>query len=168
MTICFKLNIFHNNLKENAYRQVYTTRTHCINFCREKFQEIVVGAVTYLLKNRVIFHRTLINAITDVFMRIFWNTCTENFGKYSEKGIYWSCNTRLKALLQVLFCKCSEKKDNLKISKIPKSLFKWVSFYLTLYVSKSKFPTSTKTDPNKSASFEFCQETVYNEGTLLK
>ena len=87
MTICFEPNIFHKNLKENAYRQVYTTRTHCIIFCREKFQEIVVGAVTFLLKNRAIFHRTLINAITDVFMRIFWNNCTENFEKYSEKRI---------------------------------------------------------------------------------
>ena len=134
----------------------------------EKFQEIVVGVVTFLLKNRAIFYRTLINSITDVFMRIFWNSCTENFGKYSEKCIYWGCNTRLKAPLQVLFCKCSGKKDNLKISKIPKSLFKWASFYLTLYACKSKFSTSIKTDQNKSASFEFYQETVYNEGTLLK
>ena len=53
----------------------------------QKFQEIVADEVTFLLKHRAVVHRTLLNAITDVFMRMFWNTYTENFGKYPEKRI---------------------------------------------------------------------------------
>ena len=37
----------------------------------QKFQEIVADEVTFLLKHRAVVHRTLLNAITDVFMRMF-------------------------------------------------------------------------------------------------
>ena len=53
----------------------------------QKFQEIVADGVTFLLKYRAVLRRTLLNAITDVFMRMFSNTYTENFGKYPEKRI---------------------------------------------------------------------------------
>ena len=48
---------------------------------------IIFCGVIFLLQNRAIVHRTLLNAITDVFMRMFWNSYTENFGKYPEKRI---------------------------------------------------------------------------------
>ena len=53
----------------------------------QKFQEIVADGVTFLLKHRAIVHRTLLNAIAGVFMGMFRNTYTENFGKYPEKRI---------------------------------------------------------------------------------
>ena len=51
------------------------------------FQEIVADEVTFLLKHRAVVHRTLLNAITDITITMFWNTYTENFGKYAEKHI---------------------------------------------------------------------------------
>ena len=33
--------------------------------------------------------RTLLNSITDDFIKVFWNSCAENFGKLSEKRILW-------------------------------------------------------------------------------
>ena len=51
------------------------------------FQEMVADGVTFLLKHRAIVHRTLLNAIAGVFMGMFRNTYTENFGKYPEKRI---------------------------------------------------------------------------------
>ena len=53
----------------------------------QKFQEIVADGVTFLLKYRAVLRRTLLNAIADVFMRMFSNTYTENFVKYPEKHI---------------------------------------------------------------------------------
>ena len=53
----------------------------------QKFQEIVADGVTFLLKYRAVLRRTLLNAIADVFMRMFSNTYTENFGKYPGKRI---------------------------------------------------------------------------------
>ena len=53
----------------------------------QKFQEIVTDGVTSLQKHRAIVHRTILNAITDVFTRTFWNTYSANFGKYPEKRI---------------------------------------------------------------------------------
>ena len=50
-------------------------------------QEMVADGVTFLLKHTAIVHRTLLKAISDVFMKMFWNTYTENFGKYPEKRI---------------------------------------------------------------------------------
>ena len=37
----------------------------------QEFQETAADGVTFLLKHRAIVHRTLLNAITDVFMRTF-------------------------------------------------------------------------------------------------
>ena len=54
------------------------------------FQKMVADGVTFLLKHRAIVHRTLLSAITDVFMRSFENTYIENFrkiGKYPEKHV---------------------------------------------------------------------------------
>ena len=34
--------------------------------------------------------RTLLNFVTDAFVRVFWNIFTENFGKYTEKRVKWS------------------------------------------------------------------------------
>ena len=56
----------------------------------QKFQEIVADGVTFLLKHRARVHRTLLNAITDVFMRMFWNSYTktlENIQKNVFSGV---------------------------------------------------------------------------------
>ena len=53
----------------------------------QNFQEIVADGVTILLKQRAIVHRTILNAIPDVFMRMFWNTYTENL-KNIQKNVF--------------------------------------------------------------------------------
>ena len=56
----------------------------------QMFQKMVADGVTFLLKHRAIVHRTLLSAITDVFMMSFENTYIENFrkiGKYPEKHV---------------------------------------------------------------------------------
>ena len=69
----------------------------------------------------------------DVFMKVFSNTCIENFGKYLERRMHWKSiliqsqdyslqpTTRLKASLQIIFWKCSERNESSKISKNRKS-----------------------------------------------
>ena len=34
--------------------------------------------------------RTLLRFVTDAFVSVFWNSFTENFGKYTEKHVKWS------------------------------------------------------------------------------
>ena len=34
--------------------------------------------------------RMLLNFVTDAFVSVFWNSFTENFGKYTEKRVKWS------------------------------------------------------------------------------
>ena len=34
--------------------------------------------------------RTLLNFVKDAFVSVFWNSFTENFGKYTEKRVNWS------------------------------------------------------------------------------
>ena len=41
-----------------------------------------------LTKDYSLQPRTLLNFVTDDFMRVFLNTCAEDFGKLSEKHIY--------------------------------------------------------------------------------
>ena len=113
------IRYFRKDLKKNSDRQVhYLSHDFLWGHFFTKTQS---------------FHITLLNAITGVFMRIFWNSYTENFGKYLEKRIWWSSNTKLKIRLEILCWKCSEKKGNSKISK---------------------------KRPNKSVPYEFFQETV--------
>ena len=95
---------------------------------------------------------------TDVFMRMFWNTYTENFGKYPEKCIYCSSNTRLKVPLKILFLKCSKKKGYSKISKFPRSFRKCVPFSFTLQACEVKFPTSIKTPQQKVFPVSFVRK----------
>ena len=46
-------------------------------------------------------HKTLLNSTADVFMKIFKNSRTEDFGKYPGKRMY--CSTRsIKSPLQIL------------------------------------------------------------------
>ena len=98
----------------------------------QKFQEIVADGVTFLLKHRAIVHRTLLNPITDVFMRMFWNTYTENFGKYPEKRIKCSSNTRLKFLCRYFSGSAQKRKDILRFRHFPKD-FANVWLFLLCY-----------------------------------
>ena len=71
--------------------------------------------------------------LSDVFMRIFWNSGIKTFKEYPEKRMEWNSRlikindyslqptTRLKSLLQILFWKFSERKKTSKIPKIWKN-----------------------------------------------
>ena len=75
-------------------------------------------------------HRTLLYAITYIFMKMFRNSYAKNFGKHPDKLMQRSSNTRLNAPLQIIFWKRSEKRGYSEISKISKTLSKCVLFLL--------------------------------------
>ena len=53
-----------------------------------------------------------------------------------------------------------KRKDIPRFRNFPEAFTNMCLFSLTLQACKAKLPTSTKADPNKSVSCEFCQETV--------
>ena len=95
------------------------------------------------------FHRTmvyspetLLNSVTNGFMKVFWNICTKHLGQYSEKPYaveFWT--TGLKISLQILV-RVEKGKNVLKLQKSP---CKTVPFLLLLHACRSKFPISTNT-----------------------
>ena len=90
----------------------------------------------------------LLNSVIYAFIREFWNNYTKNLGKYKENSMQWSCilTMWIKALLQVLFWKCSEVKT-------------FVPFFPTSTAWSPKFATSTRTGSNKNVSCG-CSEIV--------
>ena len=106
----------------------------------------------------------LLNSITDVFMRVFWNSCTKNFGTIPEKRMLQSFllinlydhslhHTGLETPLKILFWKCLGRKEcsnTLKISK--RSLCKTTPFSLPLQACSSEFLASTKSNSEKNVS----------------
>ena len=65
----------------------------------------------------------------------------------------------LKTPLQILFWKCSERKDCSKSLKFQKTLGKTIPFPLKLQACNAQFLTLPKTDSKKNVSFE-CSEIV--------
>ena len=83
--------------------------------------------------------RTLLNSITDDLMRVFWNSCTKNFGKLSAKNIQGSyLLLELHNIVYSLLPDCTtdtflerlENKGCSKISKIPRKIFAKVCLFL--------------------------------------
>ena len=66
------------------------------------------------------------------FHRMFWNTYTENFGKYPEKRIKCSSNTRLKFLCRYFSVSAQKRKDILWFRHFPKA-FANVWLFLLCY-----------------------------------
>ena len=75
-------------------------------------------------------HKTLLNTIRWCFHE---DVSKQLYRKYPEKLIYRSSNARLKAPLQILFCKCSDKKEYSEISKFPDNVFAGVTSFLFRY-----------------------------------
>ena len=85
---------------------------------------------------------TLLNFTTGVFIRLFWNSGTENFGNYLEKRMQYSIQQkknvsllrtayyRTKKYMTKLFRKCSERKGCSKTLNIPKRTFAKLSLTL--------------------------------------
>ena len=106
----------------------------------------------------------LLNSITDVFMRVFWNSCTKNFGTIPEKRMLQSFllinlydhslhHTGLETPLKILFWKCLGRKECSNTSKISKrSLCKTTPFSLPLQACSSEFLVSTKSNLEKNVS----------------
>ena len=98
----------------------------------------------FLLKHGALKPRTLLNFITDVFIRVLWNSCTENLRKYLEKRMqlgllsmklyYYSLEvtTRLKIPRQIFSLSVEKGKDVLKFWKILKNLSETSPFCLAL------------------------------------
>ena len=84
--------------------------------------------------------------ITDNFMGVFWNSCTKNFAKFSEKHIRdFSFDITNTAYYRTINCntdefwKCSERKGYFKILKIPKK-----NFFFTFVFKLGFTPTATQ------------------------
>ena len=88
--------------------------------------------------------RTLLNSVTDDFMRVFWKGCTktklENIQKKFCCGVPVNTNVQiqsaayieLKTPLQINFEKCSERKRCSKSSKIQKKYLQFCTFFSNL------------------------------------
>ena len=80
---------------------------------------------------------TLLNSVTDDFMRVFWKSCAKIFVKLSEQRMRWrslkSWTNKVYSLLPNCtidtFRKCLKRKGNSKISKIPKKSLRNCPFF---------------------------------------
>lgn len=147
ITTCFKHDISHSKLKDNAvdkpiHRNVVGCRLFCgDNFIFKNFKKCSL-VESFLIKTQgySMQPRTLLNSVTNDFMRVFLNSCTENFRKHPEKHRWWSS-----LLIQLhkyslqpaigkksikLFWRCSEWKGCSKTSKNSRKIFAELSFFL--------------------------------------
>ena len=125
----FENNIFHNNLNENIYGQVYSSKYFWLLPIRKAHRSLISKNFTklsyFLFKSQCcsLQPRTLLKSVTKIFMRLFWNSCTKHFGKYQKKKCMWRSSLlmklqdyspnptiRLNIPVQVLFWKHSVKR----------------------------------------------------------
>ena len=148
MAMCFELNYFHKDQKKSSYRQERSLEMQAATRVEilwgsslshfQRFQEIVADGVIFSLKHRAIVHRTLLKAITDVFMRIFWNTYTKNL------KVHW------KFLCRYFSGSAQKRKDNLRFRSFPEA-FANVCLFLKRYLRyiTLRYVTSIKTPRQK-------------------
>ena len=61
------------------------------NFTSKNFKKLsLVESVFNIRQEYSLQTTTLLNYVTDDFMRAFWNSCAETFGKLSENDMQWS------------------------------------------------------------------------------
>ena len=100
VTMYFKFNIFYSNLTcNNVYEKLFSEKYRRLLPEYESITNIFVGIVSspkiwknglwwshvLIKQNYSLQPKTLLNFVTDAFMRVLWNYCTENFGKYPGK-----------------------------------------------------------------------------------
>ena len=165
---CFEYDIFHNNLKDNVYGQVYSWK-----YCRSLPEEesIVNFFCVRIISSSKISRncRWWSQSVTDDFMRVFWklwkisrNTYAVEFSFKTTGRLLPEINVhRLKSLLQIFFFKCSEKKGCSKILQIPKIYLQNCLFLSDVILLQSRISNSTKTDSKKNVSCE-CSDIVEN------
>ena len=110
----------------------------------QKLQKIVFDAVSFH-RTMVYTPKTLLNSVTDGFLKVFWNICTKHLGQYSERACtveFWTAG--LKTSLQILV-RVQKGKNVLKLQKFQKSPCKTFPFLLILQACRTKFPTSANT-----------------------
>ena len=96
-------DIFHNNLKSRVYGRIYSykycrllLRIHHRLFCEDNFTSknfkklSLVEPLFNIRDDYSLQTTTLLNCVTDDFMRAFWNSYAENFGKLSQNHMQWS------------------------------------------------------------------------------
>ena len=99
--LCFEHDISHKILNDNVYGQVYSYK-YCRLLTKQKsLTDFLLGIISppkisrncpwwslflYIKQGYGVKSRTLLNSITDDLMRVFWKSCTKNFGKLSEKN----------------------------------------------------------------------------------
>ena len=123
----------------SCYQNRNPSRTFCRNdFISKHFKKFSMGS-HFLIKTQdySIQPRTILNSITDSFMRVFSNSYTKNFGKHPENlcsmmEYILQPTAELKTPLQILFLKRSERKECSNISKISGKYLQNCSFSLTL------------------------------------
>ena len=61
------------------------------NFTSKNFKKLSLVELLFNIRHEYSLQTTiLLNYITDDFMRAFWNSCAENFGKLSQNHMQWS------------------------------------------------------------------------------
>ena len=86
---------------------------------------------------------TLLNSVTDGFMKVFWNISTKHLHQYSE--VYSGILDYLTKNFTADTGTCLQRKTVLKLQIFQKSPCKTVPFLLILQACRPKFPTSTNT-----------------------
>ena len=100
---------------------------------------------------------------------MWWSSFLTNLHDYSLQSI-----TELKNPPQLLFCKCSERKECSKISKIPVKHLKTASFFLNVTDLQFRISKFNKYRLQENISCECCEISVnlrgkvHNSGILLR
>ena len=95
----FEHDIFDNNLKNNVHEQVYSHECSKQESNTDFFVGIIsppkiskncgmVESLFNITQDYSLQPITLLNSFTDDFIRVFSNSCTKNFGKFSEKRMW--------------------------------------------------------------------------------
>ena len=113
--------------------------------------------------------RDLVNPVTDVLMRMFWNCCTKSFLRLSRKThirsclistpVVWQPSTGFKTPLHYRYFCASFQKERMfqtMFQNSKKNPLQNYLFYLTLQARSLEFSTSTKAYSEKH-SFEYSE-----------
>ena len=148
----------------------------------QNLRKFVYGAVNFHRTMVYMQPRTLLNSVSDVFTKVFWNMCTRHLGRITYV-VEFPFN-EIARLQSTTYCRTKNstadtgtypaRKRCYNIRKFQKNLWKSVPFLLTHQACRLQL-TSTKTEtPRKTFPPSFLknlhtgQEKLCNEVTLLK
>ena len=151
--MCFEYDVFHNDLNDNVWKQVYSQKYCRLLPTQEFMADFSVGInsspkipkncpqQSYFLaiaQDYSLQSRTLLNFVTNDFLKTYRNSSTKNFEKYPEKGMQLSFlltqlheyslqpTIGLKTPLQMHSGSSQKREGVLNFQKFQKNLFKTI------------------------------------------